>query len=169
MSRAQDRDARVGPGTLMGEFMRQCWIPAALSSELAADGDPMRLLLLGEELIAFRDTAERVGVLDQRCPHGTVKLALAGLRRLIGSGTQRHEPVRTFRLCRLSASARDHQPRRMALLPLPASAEEAEPPAGPGAAEQSTPSPATASESAMTRSRQAPISSCGIPPSPASG
>ena len=44
--------ARVGPGTLMGDFMRQYWIPAGLSSELEPDGDPMRLPLLGEKLIA---------------------------------------------------------------------------------------------------------------------
>lgn len=40
----------VGPGTVMGEMMRQYWIPAALSSELSVDGDPMRLMLLGEQL-----------------------------------------------------------------------------------------------------------------------
>ena len=47
--------ARVGPGTPMGNLMREYWIPACLSSELKADGEPMRLLLLGEQLIAFRD------------------------------------------------------------------------------------------------------------------
>jgi len=60
----------------MGEFMRQYWIPAALSSELPVDGDPMRLLLLGEKLIAFRDSAGRVGVMDQRCPHRCASLFL---------------------------------------------------------------------------------------------
>ena len=54
---------RVGPGTVMGETMRQYWIPAAASSELKVDGDPMRLMLLGEQLIAFRDSSGRVGVL----------------------------------------------------------------------------------------------------------
>jgi len=34
---------RVGPGTPMGALMRQYWLPACLSSELVADGDPMRL------------------------------------------------------------------------------------------------------------------------------
>ncbi|HLI67038.1 MAG TPA: (2Fe-2S)-binding protein, partial [Caulobacteraceae bacterium] len=52
---------RVGPGTVMGAFMRQYWIPCLLSSELVADGPPVRLPLLGEKLIAFRDTAGRVG------------------------------------------------------------------------------------------------------------
>jgi phthalate 4,5-dioxygenase oxygenase subunit len=65
---------RVGPGTPMGDMMRQYWIPAALTSELRAEGDPMRLLLLGEKLIAFRDSAGRVGVMDHRCPHRCASL-----------------------------------------------------------------------------------------------
>jgi phenylpropionate dioxygenase-like ring-hydroxylating dioxygenase large terminal subunit len=60
---------RVGPGTPMGEVMRQYWIPAAKSSEVEADGQPLRLVLLGEQLIAFRDTSGRVGIMDHRCPH----------------------------------------------------------------------------------------------------
>jgi phenylpropionate dioxygenase-like ring-hydroxylating dioxygenase large terminal subunit len=67
---------RVGPGTVMGEMMRQYWIPAAASSELKPDGDPMRLMLLGEQLIAFRDTSGRVGVMDHRCPHRCASLFL---------------------------------------------------------------------------------------------
>jgi phthalate 4,5-dioxygenase oxygenase subunit len=65
---------RVGSGTPMGEMMREYWIPAAMSSELAADGPPLRLKLLGEKLIAFRDTAGRVGVFDHRCPHRCASL-----------------------------------------------------------------------------------------------
>ena len=65
---------RVGPGTAMGELMRQFWIPAAKSEELVADGDPMRLMLLGEKLIAFRDTSGRVGVFDHHCPHRCASL-----------------------------------------------------------------------------------------------
>ena len=64
----------VGPGTPMGNLMRQYWLPACLSSELIADGDPLRLMLLGEKLIAFRDSAGRVGVLDHRCPHRCASL-----------------------------------------------------------------------------------------------
>ena len=52
---------RVGPGTVMGEFMRQYWMPAALSSEVKADGDPVRLMIMCEKLIAFRDSSGRVG------------------------------------------------------------------------------------------------------------
>ncbi len=61
---------RVGPGTPMGELMRQYWIPALASSDLpAADGPPIRLRLLGENLIAFRDTGGRVGLLHHACAH----------------------------------------------------------------------------------------------------
>lgn len=65
---------RVGPDTLMGNLMRCYWLPALKSSELVADGDPVRLKLLGEKLIAFRDTAGNVGVMDHRCPHRCASL-----------------------------------------------------------------------------------------------
>jgi len=67
---------RVGPGTVMGDFMREYWIPAIKSSELGADGDPMRLMLLGEKLIAFRDSSGRVGVMEHQCPHRCASLFL---------------------------------------------------------------------------------------------
>jgi phthalate 4,5-dioxygenase len=67
---------QVGPGTMMGDLMRRYWLPAALSSELARDGAPVRLMLLGEKLIAFRDSAGRVGVMDHRCPHRCASLFL---------------------------------------------------------------------------------------------
>jgi phthalate 4,5-dioxygenase oxygenase subunit len=67
---------QVGPGTVMGELMRQYWIPAVQSAELERDGAPVRLMLLGEKLIAFRDTAGRVGVMDHRCPHRCASLFL---------------------------------------------------------------------------------------------
>jgi phthalate 4,5-dioxygenase len=66
----------VGPDTVMGNFMRQYWIPAAKSSELKPDGTPMRLLLLGEKLVAFRDSSGRVGVMDHLCPHRNASLVL---------------------------------------------------------------------------------------------
>ena len=65
---------RVGPGTPMGALMRQYWLPAAKSSELIAGGDPVRLMLLGERLVAFRGPDGQVGVLDQRCPHRCASL-----------------------------------------------------------------------------------------------
>jgi phthalate 4,5-dioxygenase oxygenase subunit len=64
----------VGPKTPMGNFMRQYWLPAALSNEVKADGDPVRLMILGEKLIAFRDSSGRVGIMDHRCPHRCASL-----------------------------------------------------------------------------------------------
>ena len=61
---------RVGPGTPMGNLMREYWIPAIRSDELPApDSPPMRLRLLGENLIAFRATAGSVGIVRDACPH----------------------------------------------------------------------------------------------------
>jgi nitrite reductase/ring-hydroxylating ferredoxin subunit len=61
---------RIGPGTPMGNLMRQYWVPAALSSELPeADGAPLRVRLLGESLIAFRTTSGSVGLIQNHCPH----------------------------------------------------------------------------------------------------
>ena len=61
---------RVGPGTPMGDLLRRYWIPACLSSEIVEpDGPPARVRLLGEDLVAFRDTAGRVGLIEEQCPH----------------------------------------------------------------------------------------------------
>ncbi len=67
---------RVGPGTVMGQLMREYWIPALMASELERGGAPVRLMLLGEKLIAFRDNEGRVGVMDHRCPHRGASLFL---------------------------------------------------------------------------------------------
>lgn len=61
---------RVGPGSPMGNVMRRYWMPALLTSQLPnADSDPLRVRLLGENLIAFRDTNGAVGLLAENCPH----------------------------------------------------------------------------------------------------
>jgi phthalate 4,5-dioxygenase oxygenase subunit len=61
---------RVGPGTPMGNLMRQYWMPAVRSDELLEpDGAPLRVRLLGENLIAFRATSGRVGLIQDACPH----------------------------------------------------------------------------------------------------
>src|ERR1044072_429476 len=61
---------RCGPGTPMGELFRRYWIPALLDSELPErDGPPVRVKLLGEKLVAFRDTEGRIGVIDAVCAH----------------------------------------------------------------------------------------------------
>ena len=72
MLSAQDNDAlcRVGPGTPMGTLMRSYWIPAIRSDELPApDCPPVRIKLLGEELIGFRTTSGQVGLIPNACPH----------------------------------------------------------------------------------------------------
>jgi phthalate 4,5-dioxygenase len=69
---------RVGPESPMGQMLRQYWLPVMLSSELPEpDGDPKRVRLLGEDLVAFRDTNGQVGVLDENCPHRGASLVLA--------------------------------------------------------------------------------------------
>jgi phenylpropionate dioxygenase-like ring-hydroxylating dioxygenase large terminal subunit len=65
-----ERLCRVGPGTPMGAMMRRYWQPALLSWELEDnDGAPVRVRLLGEDLVAFRDTEGRIGLVDAYCPH----------------------------------------------------------------------------------------------------
>src|SRR5664279_2668429 len=61
---------RVGPGTPMGSMIREYWTPALLCSELpAGDGPPLRIRLLGEDLVAFRTTSGAVGLIANACPH----------------------------------------------------------------------------------------------------
>jgi phthalate 4,5-dioxygenase len=69
---AEDNEilTRVGPGTPMGNLLRRYWIPACLSSEISEpDGTPVRVRLLCEDLVAFRDTNGAVGLIEERCPH----------------------------------------------------------------------------------------------------
>jgi nitrite reductase/ring-hydroxylating ferredoxin subunit len=59
-----------GPGTPLGGLMRRYWIPFLLSSELPEpDCPPVRVTLLGEGLVAYRDSKGRVGLLDRHCAH----------------------------------------------------------------------------------------------------
>ncbi len=76
---------RVGPGTPMGAVLRQYWLPAVLSEEVTSDGDPLRVRLLGEDLVAFRDSHGQVGLFQHNCPHRGASLFFgrneeAGLR-----------------------------------------------------------------------------------------
>jgi phthalate 4,5-dioxygenase oxygenase subunit len=62
-------------GTPMGSYFRRYWLPALLATELPApDSPPVRIRLLGENLIAFRDSNGRVGLLDEFCPHRRASL-----------------------------------------------------------------------------------------------
>src|ERR1700675_2024349 len=59
---------RTGAGTAMGEYFRRFWQPVALSREMAApDSPPIRVRVLGEDLLASRDTQGRVGVIEPHC------------------------------------------------------------------------------------------------------
>jgi phthalate 4,5-dioxygenase oxygenase subunit len=61
---------RTGADTPMGQFFRRFWQPVALSRELPeADGAPLRVTVMGERLVAFRDSNGVVGLVDSRCPH----------------------------------------------------------------------------------------------------
>ena len=61
----------------MGELLRRFWMPVLLSAELPeADGTPKKIVVMGEELLAFRDTRGVVGVIDQYCPHRGANLWL---------------------------------------------------------------------------------------------
>ncbi|HLY66544.1 MAG TPA: Rieske 2Fe-2S domain-containing protein, partial [Chloroflexota bacterium] len=61
---------RTGPGTSMGQLVRRYWVPTLYSQQLPKpDCPPVRVRLLGEDLIAVRDTSGRVGLLGQHCPH----------------------------------------------------------------------------------------------------
>jgi len=60
----------VGPGTPLNTVMRSYWLPALLSQEIPEpDCAPVRVRLLGEDLVAFRDSQGRVGLLDEHCSH----------------------------------------------------------------------------------------------------
>ena len=68
---------RTGEHTSMGQMLRRYWIPALMSDELEADGAPKRVRLLGDSLVAFRDSRGVAGVLDESCPHRGASLVLA--------------------------------------------------------------------------------------------
>ena len=79
---------RVEGSAPMGALMRQHWLPLCLSEEVVErDGAPVRARLLGEDLVAFRDSSGRLGVLEELCPHRGASLSFgrneeAGLRCL---------------------------------------------------------------------------------------
>jgi phthalate 4,5-dioxygenase oxygenase subunit len=61
---------RVGSGTPMGQLIRNYWIPASFTENVAApNSPPVRVRLLGEDLVLFRDSEGRLGLLEEACPH----------------------------------------------------------------------------------------------------
>jgi phthalate 4,5-dioxygenase oxygenase subunit len=71
-----ERLVRIGPGTEMGRLMRLYWIPFLLAHNVQVDGTPYRVRLLGEDMVAFRDSAGQLGLVDQACPHRGAPLVL---------------------------------------------------------------------------------------------
>lgn len=66
---------RVGRGTPMGDLMRRYWVPALMTSEIAeADGPQVKVQLLGEKLLAFRNSDGRACLIDEFCSHRGVSL-----------------------------------------------------------------------------------------------
>ncbi len=76
MSQEQnDALTRTNPGTLMGDLFRRFWIPALHDWEIPEpDCPPVRVQLLGEKLIAFRDSQNRIGLIEEFCAHRGVSL-----------------------------------------------------------------------------------------------
>ena len=72
-----ERLTRVGPGTPMGELMREVWHPAVRSQSIVAHGAPKPFRLLGEDLVAFRNADGSPGFMQRQCPHRCASLALA--------------------------------------------------------------------------------------------
>jgi nitrite reductase/ring-hydroxylating ferredoxin subunit len=61
---------RTGPGTAMGELFRRFWHPVLLAEEVPEpNGTPVRLRVLSEDLVAFRDSNGAIGIIDALCPH----------------------------------------------------------------------------------------------------
>lgn len=70
-----DLMCRVENGMPMGDIFRRHWLPACLIEEVAEpDGDPKKIRLLGEDLVVFRDSEGRIGILDEYCPHRRASL-----------------------------------------------------------------------------------------------
>ena len=76
MTREQnDQLTQTDRGTLLGDLFRRYWIPAIQAEEIAErDGPPVRVQLLGEKLVAFRDTDGRIGLISEFCAHRGVSL-----------------------------------------------------------------------------------------------
>ena len=73
----EDNDllTQTGPGTPMGEMFRRYWLPVLLSSELPEnDCPPVRVQVLAERLIAFRDSDGQLGLIDEFCAHRGISL-----------------------------------------------------------------------------------------------
>ncbi len=65
----------IGGATPMGDYIRRFWLPFRLSEDLPhGDAEPIRVRLMGEELLAFRNTKGDVGLIQRNCPHRSADL-----------------------------------------------------------------------------------------------
>ena len=88
---------RTDRGTPMGELMRRYWIPVLLSEELPArDGAPVQVKIMGEELVAFRDSLGRIGLLDEHCNRRVRVSALQAIHQLQQRANQRCDIAERF-------------------------------------------------------------------------
>ena len=79
-----DRFTQVGPGTPMGNMFRCYWMPALLSEELPEnDCPPVRIKLLGERLLAFRDSEGKLGLIDEFGSSGSVARDVIKAERIV--------------------------------------------------------------------------------------
>src|SRR5579862_9266543 len=77
MREQQELMCRVTGDAPAGQMFRRYWFPALLSEEVVEpDGTPVRVRILGENLIAFRDSSGKLGIIDEACPHRLASLAL---------------------------------------------------------------------------------------------
>jgi phthalate 4,5-dioxygenase len=77
-----DTLTQVGPDKPMGRAMRRYWVPICTTAQVPApDCDPLRVKLLGESFVVFRDTSGQVGVLDELCMHRGASLALGRVEK----------------------------------------------------------------------------------------
>ncbi|MDZ5456853.1 Rieske 2Fe-2S domain-containing protein [Azohydromonas lata] len=66
---------RVEGDAPMGQLMRRHWTPVCLIEEVSeVDGTPVKARVFGEDLVVFRDSDGRVGVMDEYCPHRRASL-----------------------------------------------------------------------------------------------
>ena len=69
-SEENDLLTRIGQGMPMGDVLRRFWLPIAVVSDApCADGSPVRLKILHEDLVLFRDSKGTFGLVDAYCPH----------------------------------------------------------------------------------------------------
>src|SRR6266446_6252256 len=92
---------RVGQGTAMGNTMRRHWIPALLAHEIAEpDTPPVRVRLLGEDLVAFRDTQCRIGLLESTAHTAAPPCSSAATRSVVCAASITAGSSMSRQLCR---------------------------------------------------------------------